>query len=524
MKSLKKEIFKKAIIVILLMIMFFGLSISLFFYQYQIKNVFNLLKIENSDISNYVTAYFKKFYIEVEYLSRLKEVRFAPFLNEKARKKALETFKVFQEIDKDINYVYAGYKNKMLLINNYIPPAGFDPTIRPWYQAAIKSFPNISQGLPYREIKTKEWLVSVSKALVDNNGKIIGVVSIDTSMDKIIKKLNEKKFLNIFNFILSKNGLIIISHNKFNLNKNFFRENKIDKKIFNKPNGFFEYYTQGEKLAYFNKLQNLGWIIVSEIDKKNIFSPIIKKIFLLFLIVSFLSVTLGFFMTMFITKEIINSLYNLHNNIQSIINNEQFKKTKSPFVEINEIYENIENLTQNALYKKNKELEKLNKKLEEMAIKDKLTNLYNRYKFNEELVNEINKYRRYKTPFCLIMFDVDYFKKINDNFGHDVGDKVLKEIARITKQTVRSTDVPARWGGEEFMILCPNTKLEKGIKIAERLRKAIENHDFGIDKKVTISVGVAEYNNEKMEMKDLLKAVDEKLYQAKKSGRNKTIY
>lgn len=151
-------------------------------------------------------------------------------------------------------------------------------------------------------------------------------------------------------------------------------------------------------------------------------------------------------MTVFITKDIINSLYNLHKNIQFIINNEQFKRMNSSFVEINEIYENILSLTKNALYKKNQELKKLNKKLEEMAIKDKLTGLYNRYKFNEELLNEIKRYKRYKIPFCLIMFDTDHFKKINDTFGHDVGDKVLKEIAEITKDTIRDTDLAARWG------------------------------------------------------------------------------
>jgi diguanylate cyclase (GGDEF)-like protein len=82
----------------------------------------------------------------------------------------------------------------------------------------------------------------------------------------------------------------------------------------------------------------------------------------------------------------------------------------------------------------------------------------------------------------------------------------------------------SRWGGEEFMIICSNTNLKEGINIAERLRESVENHNFGIDRKVTISLGVVEYHDEKMEMKDVLKLVDEKLYKAKKEGRNKTIY
>jgi diguanylate cyclase (GGDEF)-like protein len=412
----------------------------------------------------------------------------------------------------------------MLLINNYTPPPGFDPTVRPWYKAAIKSFPNISQGIPYQEIKTKEWLVSISKALIDDKNHITGVITIDTSLNKILKKIDEKKIFNIFNFIIRDDGLIIVCHNKLSLNKNFFEKNKINKNIFNNSNGFFEYGNHEDKIAYFNKIEDLGWIVITEIDKKEILIPIIKNFFFTYVIISLILIIFVFFMTVFITKDIINSLYNLHKNIQFIINNEQFKRMNSSFVEINEIYENILSLTKNALYKKNQELKKLNKKLEEMAIKDKLTGLYNRYKFNEELLNEIKRYKRYKIPFCLIMFDTDHFKKINDTFGHDVGDKVLKEIAEITKDTIRDTDLAARWGGEEFMILCSNTKLEEGINIAERLRKTISNHDFGINRRVTISLGIVEYNDEKMEMKDILKIVNEKLYQAKNSERNKVIY
>ncbi|WP_084043352.1 sensor domain-containing diguanylate cyclase [Lebetimonas sp. JS138] len=527
MKSLKKEIFKRTIILILLMISIFGILTSLFFYQYRIKNTFNLLKTKNSDVSNFIRAYFKKFYIEVEYLSRLKEVRFAPFLSKKERKKALYAFKLFQEIDKNINYVYSGYKNKMLLINNYTPPPGFDPTIRPWYRAAIKSFPNISQGIPYREIKTKEWLVSISKALVDDRGKITGVISIDTSINKIIKKLNEKSFLNLSNFIIRDDGLIIVCHNKFNLNKNFIGEHNVERKIFNKSNGFFEYYKNHIKiLAYFTKLKNLGWIVITVIDKNTVLLPIIKKIIFIFLIVSIISVILGIFYTHIIYKEILSSLDILHSNVREIVNGnvENIKKAEYPFKEFAEIKENIENLTKNALYKKNKELQELNALLKKMALTDKLTGLYNRYKFNEELKKEIERFKRYKNPFCLIMFDIDNFKQLNDTYGHDMGDKVLKEIAKITTQTIRKTDIASRWGGEEFMIICPNTFLKEGIQTAQRLRKKIESHNFGIDRKVTISVGISEYNDENIRLYEFLKDVDDKLYQAKKMGKNTVVY
>jgi len=522
MKSLKKEIFESTLIVTIYMIAIFGFLSAFLFYNNQKDTIYKFIKIENSDVSNYIRAYFLKIYVEVEYLSKLKEVRFA-FLSEKYRKKALKAFKNFQSIDKDINYVYAGYKNGMLVINDYIPPKGFNPVVRPWYKYALKSFPNVSDGIPYKEIKTKEWLVSISKALVDDKGNIIGVVSIDTSINKIIKKMNEINFFKLSNLIVRKDGVIIIANNKFVLNKNFIREFNLNKNIFNKKEGFFEYKDNDKcKIAHFIKLDKLGWIIISSINKNLLVKYFLEKILIIILIVMVLSIIFGFLYANTIYKKIMNSLKVLQKNLKDVIELKDSPDTlNTPFVEFDMIYKNLKKLTQNALYKKNIELDYLNKKLFQMAIRDNLTGLYNRYKFNEALSNEIKNFTRYKNPFCLMMFDIDFFKKINDTYGHDVGDKVLKEISKIATSIVRETDIVARWGGEEFVILCPRTDLKEGIDIAERLRKKIENYNFGI-KRITISVGVAEYNNETY--KDFIKKVDDNLYKAKKCGRNKVIY
>jgi len=522
MKSLKKEIFERTLVITILMITIFGFLSAFFFYKNQKDTIYKFIKIENSDVSNYIRAFFIKIYIEVEYLSKLKEVRFA-FLLEKYQKKALKAFKTFQLIDRDINYVYAGYKNGMLVINDYIPPKGFNPVVRPWYKYALKSFPNVSDGIPYKEIKTKEWLVSISKALIDNKGNIVGVGSIDTSIDKIIKKMNEINFFKLSNLIIRKDGVIIIANNKFVLNKNFVREFNLDKNLFNKREGFFEYEDNNrDMIAHFIRLDRLGWIIISSIDKNLVLKLFLEKLVLIFLIVSFLSVIFGFLYANVIYRKIIYSLKILQKNLKDVIDLKDSPDTlNTPFVEFDLIYKNLRNLTHNALYKKNKELDNLNKKLFQMAIKDSLTGLFNRYKFNESLSNEIKNFTRYKQPFCLIMFDIDFFKKINDTYGHDVGDKVLKGISKIATSIIRETDIVARWGGEEFIILCPHTDLKEGIEIAERLRKRIENYDFGI-RRVTISVGVAEYNNETE--KDFIKKVDDNLYKAKKSGRNRVVY
>lgn len=164
-------------------------------------------------------------------------------------------------------------------------------------------------------------------------------------------------------------------------------------------------------------------------------------------------------------------------------------------------------------------LDRENKKLEVRATVDKLTNIFNRDKFSEMLKYEIEKFKRYSLYFSLIFFDIDHFKSVNDTFGHDIGDFVLKEIASLVQSKLRDTDTFARWGGEEFIILLPNTDLSNATKLAERLREAIAQHDFQY-REITSSFGVTEIKSADSE-DSLIKRVDENLYNSKNSGRNR---
>jgi len=152
---------------------------------------------------------------------------------------------------------------------------------------------------------------------------------------------------------------------------------------------------------------------------------------------------------------------------------------------------------------------------------DPLTKVYNRLKFDEILQTEIERAKRYKTIFSLIMFDIDDFKKINDTFGHQIGDYVLKEIAKLVKKNIRATDFLARWGGEEFMVLAPHTNLTCAEKLACKIKLVIENHNFKIGK-ITASFGVTQYE-EGDTPNSIIHRADEALYQAKKKGKNQVV-
>jgi polar amino acid transport system substrate-binding protein len=162
---------------------------------------------------------------------------------------------------------------------------------------------------------------------------------------------------------------------------------------------------------------------------------------------------------------------------------------------------------------------KLESRLEKIAKEDKLTHIYNRYKIDESLAEQINYAKRNNSPLSVIFFDIDHFKKVNDTYGHKSGDYVLKEIAKIVKNNIRSYDIFGRWGGEEFIILLPNTNIKEAIAVAQKLRKIIESHKFRNIKQITCSFGVTEFND-KDNIEKLIKRVDKYMYEAKKRGRN----
>lgn len=160
------------------------------------------------------------------------------------------------------------------------------------------------------------------------------------------------------------------------------------------------------------------------------------------------------------------------------------------------------------------------------ATLDALTGFYNRRQLDERIKQEVSSAKRQHRSLCAIMTDIDYFKKVNDTYGHAAGDLVLKTVSREIKNQLRDYDVAGRYGGEEFVILLPFTKLEEAKMVAERLRKAVEAKKIDISKlcpdkthiNVTISLGVAEYKE-----KDFIENADKALYKAKESGRNKVI-
>ncbi|NPA64586.1 MAG: GGDEF domain-containing protein, partial [Epsilonproteobacteria bacterium] len=160
---------------------------------------------------------------------------------------------------------------------------------------------------------------------------------------------------------------------------------------------------------------------------------------------------------------------------------------------------------------------------ERIATTDKLTGVYNRHKFYEVAEIEAGRSRRHGRPFSIIIFDIDHFKKINDRYGHGVGDYLLAAVAALVKKHIRKYDLLFRWSGGEFLILAPETDAQGAYKLAEKIRKLIFGFSFEEVGRVTVSAGVSQFYPETdMSVDETIKRAYAALYQSKREGRNKT--
>ncbi|MBC8238517.1 MAG: diguanylate cyclase [Helicobacteraceae bacterium] len=167
--------------------------------------------------------------------------------------------------------------------------------------------------------------------------------------------------------------------------------------------------------------------------------------------------------------------------------------------------------------------QEVEEKLKILVTTDELTNTYNRRAFNNHMYTNMSRAKRYNEPLSVLMLDIDYFKNVNDSHGHDVGDLVLKSLAYAVKGSIRQEDIFARWGGEEFTVLLPQTGKDTALQLAERLRQTVAEHHFPKSLHITVSIGCTTFQNDDS-FESFVKRADTALYQAKDSGRNIVEY
>lgn len=232
-----------------------------------------------------------------------------------------------------------------------------------------------------------------------------------------------------------------------------------------------------------------------------------------FIPIEIFSSLLLFIILFIITKKIFNPFQNIIEITEEINKGNYYIENKDTGIrEFSAIMESISKMSE-AIKNREEELLKL-------STIDRLTGICNKSKLNDILRTEIEFSKRYGNDLSIIMVDIDHFKKVNDTFGHEAGDVVLKEVASVLRNNIRKTDFIGRWGGEEFLIICTGTNLEGATKLANKLREKVEAYDYSIKSNQTASFGVASFIAGE-DSKSFFVKVDKALYNAKKLGRNR---
>lgn len=268
------------------------------------------------------------------------------------------------------------------------------------------------------------------------------------------------------------------------------------------------------KLSYFQKVPHTEWIIgsgfytdgiehIAAEKKAQMQESNDAKIFML-KIYSLLFIIASLIVSIIISKKL----------------REKFTLLKVALEKKSNELQELNLVLEEKISKRTQELEEAYAKMKHVANTDSLTKIKNRYSFLNAFNDELKKHKNLQKEFCLLMFDIDHFKRINDTYGHDIGDIILMEITEVVKGCLREDDIIGRVGGEEFMIILPQTHVDKAQEVAQRVRKAVDEYSFSVIVHATISLGVVtSLGNE--EGSEMFKRVDVALYEAKTQGRNR---
>jgi len=404
----------------------------------------------------------------------------------------------------------------------------YNPTLRPWYKNALHKKTLIRTD-PYEFSNIPSKGVTYAQQLEDSED-VVGIDVLIYDIQDILKKHISVAYMDAYLF--TQDRLIISS---------LMNDNTLLELFFKKHSSFKEFETP--QLITLNNQEYIVQILpfkntnssdyVALFSKyDNVVAPYKKQTYVL-IAIFIVTLLLLIPLIIYFSNIIVKPIYKLVEQSQNIKNRkfDSVNKIQSPVLEVALLSASIEEMS-NAIYsyqhslekkvkKRTQELSLKNEELLKLSITDKLTGLYNRVKLDKTLHDEMNRSLRTGDIFCVILMDIDFFKKINDNYGHQTGDDVLVETAQVLQQLLRKTDVLGRWGGEEFLIISPLTSLENGLKLANKINVSVQLHQYSTYKnQVTMSLGVAAFQKNITKIEEIVANADKALYEAKHNGRN----
>jgi diguanylate cyclase (GGDEF)-like protein len=534
--SIARDLLRQSMLFIALIVMILGGSLSFLFYKVQREQSLNELQAANQSLTKLIENSFHEARSTITFLAQQDIVRnYTPSPQHTLK---LESFyKSIRQSNNRIRYLYSGYEqHKTLVITDYIPPPNFDPTQRPWYRQAMQHAPDVSIGTAYQDINTQQWMVSTSKVLLNDNMKITGVVAFDINLGFIKDLLNTQHdiYKLAHSYVLQSEGKFLFHHDPSLIGKTLIKVNNLDKDVtFSASAGFYSYDLNGtRKIGYYNKLPENGWVVATVMDEWKLFTNFAWQAAACFALVLLGAASGAAWLAKTTAKKIITPLKQLKTQLECLTSGTALPTSAQTYPpnEIGDIASKVAQLAENELLSKAQALTVLNlalaeekRKYKDLSNTDQLTGLKNRRFLDENLSHEFARFKRYGGSFAVLIVDVDYFKRINDTKGHLVGDKILIALAEELKSTVRNTDTLGRWGGEEFMILCPNADQEGALALGHKICEGVRNLVLPDQISVTVSIGIG-LMREGLDTIDLIREADQSLYQAKKQGRDQYVH
>jgi diguanylate cyclase (GGDEF)-like protein/PAS domain S-box-containing protein len=355
--SVKREIFQSSALLALIVVAVFSVFLATILYYSEISKAQAIINRTNRAVTFSIEAYFTEIINTIEVLKESNEVRNAMALGSEERQRIRDEYRSFSNANSHITYLYSGYKNGLMLINDYPLPAGFDPTARPWYRAAMAIKPETSIGLPYRDITTSEWLVATSRALKNSKEEYVGVVSIDCSFDQISQLIAQpEEYKTEYSFVMDRSGNMVIHPDPSLVGMPL---QKLAESIRPASQGDFTYMVNGvERLAHYNRIESTGWTVVTLVDKNEILRPIITKLLLLVALIGVMAVLLGFVQGVLLSRRLSRPLVELGRKIKASIAGEveNAGEYAYPNNEIGIMAREIGQLAEKALIAKTQEL------------------------------------------------------------------------------------------------------------------------------------------------------------------------
>lgn len=640
--TLKREFFITGLLSAISISLVFIFLFSIHLYQTGVSDAEQKISTSNLIISTNIDNVFRNVANTVDVLTTDPSVIHYAEATPSEQKRVRNLYQSLTDSNPFIKYCFSGYDDGTIVINNYALPEGYNAVQRPWYTSAFDKYPDMSIGLPFQDVANNEWLISVSKVIVDEEGNKVGVVAIGCAFDPIIDLMNSNKYYpSQANFIVSEDNYVILHQNSSLIGLHIDQISKDSSMLLNRQEGFVKYpLADGMRNAYYKKSGLAHWTLISAIDSSEITTPIVIRVVFVILILIVVSLLLGLVQVTIFERRFVEPLSKMRQRISNIMQGEAVEDEPVSFTndELESIVKNIEliakstlthkvqelnlilestsdsilvlgknaevihyntqfvklwNLDQNQTYahesdfpidamkrqvvkihggcfefkqeldhredmicnielKNGLHFEVLSKPLLEnneiagrlwsyrdvtekkkdqerlthLATTDDLTGLWNRRYFLERLEMEIEIARRFRINLAVIQMDIDFFKRVNDTFGHAAGDQGLAFVANVLRKQLRESDVIGRIGGEEFCIMIQNSDPNQVYFICEKIRNYFEQNFFNFEDKTinfTVSMGIAYLDEAIDSLPKLLRAADEACYKAKAAGRNRIM-